>query len=228
MTSLCCRDCFVDLSSKDLPNTPSYAPTSFLLFSHHSRRSLLLFLSPNSKPLVLGSNYKLRSEAKRSWFVYLSVASHAKQDTVPVQAAKRLCCCIENMMIQDEMGQHLNLCCMQHTTEVNSNVCLTCHSSFLDTVCYFTEGNNSQQKTSQLSSQVLCSSPRGRLLQPSRSINPGTNAHFWRLSTRTWHLSCACLTCSVESVTWRRFWSFAPSAFSKTSKGLHNRDRGLI
>lgn len=111
------------------------------------------FLSPKlSKALVLGFNYKLRSEAERSWFVYLSVSHHAEPDTALVQTAERLCCCTETRTIQGEMGQYLNLSWKQHMTAAKSNGCLTCHSSSLHAFCYFAERKDSQQKISQHSS----------------------------------------------------------------------------
>lgn len=175
--------CFADLLPKDLPNTPSYAPTSFLLFCHHSRRSLLLFLSPkHCKPLVLGFSHKLRSEAERSWFVYLSIASHAKQDSVPVQAAKRLCCCTETRMIQDETGSVFKPVLQAAHDRIKEQWGPDLVQLFSRHLLLLCRGEELPAKdfTAQLSSQELCSSPRGRLLQPYRSINLGTNAHFWR------------------------------------------------
>lgn len=101
---------------------------------------------------MLGFNYKLRSEAERSWFVYLSVSHHAEPDTALVQTAERLCCCTETRTLQGEMGQYLNLSWKQHMTAAKSNGCLTCHSSSLHAFCYFAERKDSQQKISQHSS----------------------------------------------------------------------------
>lgn len=90
---------FMDFLSKALSNAPSYA-TSFLLFSHHSSKSLHPFHYPNyCKPLVLAFNDKPRSEAERNVFVCLSATNYAELDAVLVQTAKRLHCCSETRMI---------------------------------------------------------------------------------------------------------------------------------
>lgn len=163
--------------------------------------------------------YKLRSEAERSWFVYLSVASHAMQNRL--QTAKRLRCCTETKMIHDETGQHLNLCCKQQDRNkqqwmsalpqlFSRYLLLLCRRKWFPVECF----------SAQISSQELCSSPRGAAAAALQIHQSGTNGEGAtskrRLSTRTWHLPRACLSCSAESLSLGEDF-----AFSKTSDGLY-------
>lgn len=132
--------------------------------------------------------YKLRSEAERSWFVYLSVASHAMQNRL--QTAKRLRCCTETKMIHDETGQHLNLCCKQQDRNkqqwmsalpqlFSRYLLLLCRRKLFPVECF----------SAQISSQELCSSPRGAAAAALQIHQSGTNGEGAtskrRLSART-------------------------------------------